>query len=492
MKKISSLILILMLVLVMAVPAMAEATATITIGAGLNGHAFTGYQIFSGEMGDADELKNIAWGDGINYESFLAALKEEAAFANCASAADVAKVLSDNGENYAKDFAAIAHKYTKADAGIAIADGATIADGYYLIVDTTENLTSGAYNLSLLQVSGDMEIKNKTGTTSMIKKVIDINDTDGLPSGWQDSADHDIGDDVSFRLEATLAENVSDYDTYKLVFHDTLSAGFTYKGVNKVTVDDEEVDVNAFAFAVDQGKNEMTFSCDDVKEYGATDGSVVAIEYTAILNTHAVIGSVGNPNEAYLEYSNNPNAEGAGTTMSRTPVDMVIVFTYKTVVNKVDQDENPLAGAEFQLEKKMADGSRKIINVVPVEGEQTEFEFIGLDDGTYILTETKIPEGYNGIEAIEFEVTAQHDELNDNPQLIELSCVEADLVKGEVSGFVADTAAGLITTSVMNNFGATLPETGGMGTTVIYIGGAVLIAAALILLVAKKRTGSSK
>ena len=115
--------------------------------------------------------------------------------------------------------------------------------------------------------------------------------------------------------------------------------------------------------------------------------------------------------------------------------------------------------------------------------EGTTFTFSGLDDGNYRLTETKTPAGYNTIEDIYFTITAEHDVLSDNPALTSLS---GNATTGEIT-FTSNTAEGSLSANVINNAGATLPETGGMGTTVFYVVGAALVVTAVVLLVTKKR-----
>ena len=225
--------------------------------------------------------------------------------------------------------------------------------------------------------------------------------------------------------------------------------------------------------------------------------SKITVEYTATLNTNAVIGSAGNPNKVMLEYSNNPNQGGEGNT-GKTPEDTVIVFTYKTVVNKVDGEGNPLTGAEFTLEKfvKGDDGADEYNTVkgtwTPIDvvknAEGTEFTFKGLDDGIYRLTESVTPAGYNTIDPIVFVVTAEHDILSDNPALTSLN---GEAVTGLID-FTPVLDQGALTTDVVNNAGSILPSTGGIGTTLFYVFGTLLVVGAGVLLVVKKRMSTSK
>ena len=142
------------------------------------------------------------------------------------------------------------------------------------------------------------------------------------------------------------------------------------------------------------------------------------------INENAVIGAAGNPNKVSLKFSNNPNNGGEGDR-GTTPEDKVIVFTYKLTVNKVDKDNKPLTGAEFSLFKKVkVDGQEelKLVEVKKILSTNTEgtvFGFTGLDDGTYVLRETKTPDGYNSIEDQTFTISAKHDESSDKFTMVQ-------------------------------------------------------------------------
>ena len=245
----------------------------------------------------------------------------------------------------------------------------------------------------------------------------------------------------------------------------------------------------------------LTVSCDDVKALGAGNSSVITVEYTATLNANAVLGSAGNPNTVYLEYSNNPNkSESGNTETGNTPPDTVIVFTYKVVVNKIDGNNVALKGAGFTLYKcaghttETDEGGKEVVNhnweeVAKINaGDTTTFTFSGLDDGEYKLVESETPAGYNTIDDIYFTVTAEHDVLSDNPALTSLN---SNVTTGEIT-FTSNTTDGSLSTNVVNNAGATLPETGGVGTTIFYIIGGVLVVGAIVLLVTKKRMSAEK
>lgn len=490
-KKILGLLLAMMMMMSVAITAMAEETYSITINNSAEGHTYEAYQIFTGDLStnEAGEkvLSNIVWCSGVSEAG-------QTALGDAAAKAETLKTEAD-----AKAFAKEVAPYLTTAAGSAstVTDGkyviSGLAAGYYLVKDKDGSVTGegDAYTEYIIKVVGNVTTEPKSDVPQVEKKVKDINDsTDDAMTGWQDSADYDIGDSVPFQLKATLADNVSSYTTYKVVFHDTLSKGLTYNNDAKVYIDGEET--NGFTITPtsnDDGTTTLTVSCDDVKALGAGNSSVITVEYTATLNNSAVLGSAGNPNEVYLEYSNNPNKSEAGNNETgNTPADKVIVFTYKTIINKVDGEDNPLTGAEFTLEKyNKKTNEWKPIEVVKSD-DGTTFTFSGLDDGDYRLTETTTPAGYNTIDPIEFTITAEHDVLSDNPALTSLS---GNATTGEIT-FTSNTTEGSLLADVVNKAGSTLPETGGMGTTIFYILGGLLVLFAVVFLVSKKRMSSEK
>ncbi len=490
-KKILGLLLAMVMMMSVAITAMAEETYSITINNSTGGHTYEAYQIFTGDLStnEAGEkvLSNIVWGSGVSEAG-------KTALGDAAAKAEKLKTEAD-----AKAFAKEVAPYLTTVAGSAstVTDGkyviSGLAAGYYLVKDQDGSVTGegDAYTEYIIKVVGNVTTNPKSDVPEVEKKVKDINDsTDDVMTDWQDSADYDIGDSIPFQLKATLADNVSSYTTYKVVFHDTLSKGLTYNNDAKVYIGGEET--NGFTITPtsnDDGTTTLTVSCDDVKALGAGNSSVITVEYTATLNNSAVLGSAGNPNEVYLEYSNNPNkSEESDNETGNTPEDVVIVFTYKTIINKVDDENKPLTGAEFTLEKYNKETDKwEAITVVKSE-DGTTFTFSGLDDGKYRLTETKTPAGYNTIEPIEFTITAEHDVLSDNPALTSLS---GNATTGEIT-FTSSTTEGSLSADVVNKAGSTLPETGGMGTTIFYILGGLLVLFAVVLLVSKKRMSSEK
>lgn len=512
-KKLASLLLALVMALSLAVTAFADESTTysITINNSTAGHTYEAYQIFTGDLATNEAgnkvLSNIVWGSGVSEAG-------QTALGDAAAKTETLKTEAD-----AKAFAKAVAPYLTTAAGSAntVTDGkyviSGLAAGYYLVKDQDGSLIgdNDSYTEYIIQVVGNVTATPKSDVPEVQKKVKDINDsTDTTKTDWQDSADYDIGDSIPFQLKATLADNVSSYTTYKVVFHDTLSKGLTYNKDAKVYIDGTETNGFTVTATVNaDGTTTLTVSCDDVKALGAGNSSVITVEYTAKLNENAVLGSADNPNEVYLEYSNNPNkSEEGNNETGETPKDVVIVFTYKTIINKVDSETKPLTGAAFKLEKliKGEDGAADTWTTVKefaVDGTTTSFTFSGLDDGQYKLTETKTPVGYNTIDPIYFVIEATHGETADVPTLKTLNAYltdangnkQTEMKDGESVNIdlgTVDLTAGSITTTVVNKSGSELPSTGGIGTTIFYVLGGVLVLAAVVLLVTKKRMSGAE
>jgi LPXTG-motif cell wall-anchored protein len=124
--------------------------------------------------------------------------------------------------------------------------------------------------------------------------------------------------------------------------------------------------------------------------------------------------------------------------------------------------------------------------------EGTTFTFSGLDDGSYRLSETTTPAGYNTIDDVYFTVSADHDITSDNPALTSLSATQtaadgSSLSTGVIATFTAVPTDGSLTTDIVNNSGSTLPSTGGIGTTIFTVAGIVLMIGAAVVLVTKRK-----
>ena len=494
MKKLMAALLAVAMVCAMAIPAFADgssstSTAAVTkytITAPKNGHTYEIYQIFTGDY-DALQpsmLTNIKWGE--NGTGTVGAAVEQnvlnALSAVASSASDKAKL--DVIENYVK-------LDTTPVAIVTNGSSVEVVGGYYLIKDKDGSLSgSEPYTTYLVSVVGHVTINPKSSAVPEFnKKLKDTNDSTGEVSRWQDSADYDIGDYIPFRLQGTVPADYDSYSTYYYAFHDKEEAGLTFDPSSvEVFVGDEETGTKiTTGYTVDTNPADgCTFEIvfDDLKNIpSVTAKSIITVTYKSQLNGNAVLGKKGNVNTAQLEYSNNPRGKGTGTT----PWDNVIVFTYKVVVNKVDQAGQPLDGAEFTLTKKI-NGADDFVQTMTIDaGNKALFTLSGLDDGVYTLTETVTPAHYNTISPITFTVNADHTITWETERREDiLTSLSGDTASGEIT-FTSSKTDGTLTTNVINNIGTTLPGTGGIGTTIFYVIGGGLMVAAAILLITKKR-----
>lgn len=452
-------------------------------------HTYEVYQIFTGDF-DGKVLSNVKYGVNGTKTAGTEVTAEELkqlTDVNVEGKTDQEKL--DVIKTFAKLENPVA-TLTKTDTSY------KAAPGYYLIKDK-DNTVGGndANTLYITKVVDDVTISPKSDVPSFQKKVKDTNDTTGDTSNWQDSADYDIGDEVPFQLKATLPSNYADYKTYYLAFHDVEEKGLSFNpnsvkvAVNGTSVDASNYTVKTAKDLTDGCTFEVVFT--DLKTaVAAKNGSEITVDYTSTLTANATLGNQGNVNKARLQFSNNPNSEqgGESTPTGETPWDNVIVFTYKVVVNKVNENKEALKGAAFKLEKKLKDGTTKPVKEFTA-GEDTSFTFSGLDDGDYVLTETTTPAGYNTIKPITFTVTADHKvEWTTGERTDVLTSLSGNAASGEIT-LAADKTAGSLTADVVNVKGSNLPSTGGMGTTVLYAAGAaiVLVAAFGIAFAVRRR-----
>lgn len=377
MKRALAVIMSMVMMLALSVTAFAEGT-TFKITAPTNDHQYEIYQIFTGDY-SGGKLTNEKWGingtgttDEAVDETTLNALKD----------------ANSSDKTYTDKITVIKNYVDLDSAAVATISNGSSYDavpGYYMIKDITDT----TYALYVVQVVGaDVTITPKTDQPSFEKKIKDTNDTTGETSGWQDSADYDIGDQVPFKLEGTVTSNYDDYNTYYFAFHDVEEKGLAFsKDSVKVYVDGARITsgYKVVTNPTDGCTFEVVF--DNLKDIDTVNASSkITVEYTSELTESANIGSEGNVNKAQLEYSNKSGSDQNGT--GKTPWDNVIVFTYKVVVNKVDENNQPLKGAGLTLKKVTKDGTEVVATIAA--GETTKFEFKGLDDGQYILEETTV------------------------------------------------------------------------------------------------------
>lgn len=510
-KKVLALLMAAALTLGICVPAFGdEDSYTLTLTNAQPGHTYTAYQIFAGDLHVTDGdtiLSNVIWGEGVTEDGQT----------HFGDAAKKAESLETGGASAAESFAADLADYLNTEAGeVTISSDATqgsilgLSAGYYLVKTTGVTETDGVYTYYIMKVVKNTEAKIKAGVPSVDKAIVE-------GGSDHDAVDVNIGDDVTFKLTATMPSTFEGYETYKVVFHDTLSSGLTFDASSvKVEIFKKNAttgeDVTEF-FIVDND-NGLTFTCDNIllaEGVNAFPESSIVVTYKATLNSDAEIGNPGNPNKVYLEYSNNPNwdassaPEGEDEPTGKTPEDEVLVFTYELDVTKTDKDEaNKLQGAEFVLYRgegssieyaQVTDG--KLSDWTSNESEASKltsgndglFKVIGLDAGTYYLKETKAPAGYNLIkDPIKLVIAATLGVSESGSALTKLTISVND--KAAKDG---DVSTGVVSMTVENNKGPVLPETGGIGTTLFYVvGGALVIGAAVLLVVRRRAAGSEE
>ncbi len=569
-KKFISVIVAMAMALTMALPVMAsgvQPTKKINIqlpGGILEGHTYSAYQIFTGiEDPDNDNvLGDVQWGDGINSQTFIEALKgsktlgskfSEINSEDPLSALAVANVLGSGlSEAEKNEVAQIAYK-NKAGLGKALQQGEnSLASGYYLIVDATGE-GEDVYNAALLQATSNVQIQIKTDKPEVTKKIV---------SGDQlvDYNDAAMGGTVTYKISSNVPD-MTQYKNYKFKIVDTLSKGLTYNSdlvvkVNGAIISKEETSDNKGGYVEELTNNENGTTTINIlfKNFKTSyeKGDLIEVFYTATLNKDAIVGVSGNENKVKLEYSANPNEVGEGDEFGdgdvkgETPEDVVITYVTGVKILKYDGADDTknkvLKGAQFSItgekliqglvtgtvfekvetgkgayyklkdnggytttaptddtknkyetttkdynkveKKDLVNLKAESVNFVAEVGEDGILSITGLSAGTYTIQEIKAPDGYNLLrDPIILVITCTTD-VNDAES--GTKCTWSATKNGEIlSSF--DEATGLFGLDVPNNQGAQLPETGGIGTTIFYIVGSILVVGAAILLVTKKR-----
>lgn len=486
--------------LINAMPILA---ATINAPTDHQNHTYEVYQIFTGDLSNG-KLSNIKWGTNSKRP-------EGKNVGDAVSSETITALVNAGKDANDKEKLTEITKYVDFETvPVAILDkdkpSENVADGYYIIKDKNDTVSGDdTYTLYITEVAGTVTITPKEGKPTVDKQVWDDADPTDQVAKWDETADHDLNETFKFKLKGTVDKSTLDkYDTYKMVFHDTLSKGVDYIGNVEVKVGNQTVAPSCYTGgSVTDNSDEtksFTVTFNDVKTLTNTSGGpinfdtrlTIEITYDAKLNSDAVINTsddlnIQNKNDVCLEYSNNPNGEGTG----QTEKDTVYVASFKLTNKKVDGSSKALAGAEFKLynsDNKVArfDADNKFVawddseltdnlptghHYAVASNAQGDFSMYGLDAGVYTLKETKTPAGYNTADDTRITVKATHTEDSDgNSAKVTLS---------------QDSS---LNTTVINTQNGSLPTTGGMGTTMIYSAGALLAVGAAVVYVTNKRT----
>ena len=472
-----------------------------------------------------------------------------ASCADAKAVAEVIDNLENDSDNL-KKFADIVsqHLNTVTVSGTAGNPELTMTSpGYYFIKDkdgTQNNAQLGAYTDYMLKVVDSISVKAKEDVPTIGKKI----GTDYETGVAANTAS--IGDTVNFVLDSRVPD-MSAYSKYYFIINDTMCEGLTFDPNSvKVYIDDMNNPITASNYEVQTeadakvGDVQYTFQIvmkDFKTNYGNKANKPIKVTYSATLNKDADRSTLGNDNNVNLTYSNNPNVTPTGVNepsstdtnvTGKTPDSQTKTYTTGIMFTKIDgATSQPLTGAKFELK---GSGVNKVIitkaenftedtsgefyklkdntftKTPPTPATESQYAsttikykltgetlsthtgtgddsavtatvdsngvltFEGLGTGTYTLTELTPPSGYNTISPITITISA-------TPTL---TGPEWTVLKG------SETLAaphGIYTFEIENNKGVTLPGTGGVGTTIFYIVGGLMISGALVLLIVKKR-----
>lgn len=420
--------------------------------------------------------------------------------------------------------------------------------GYYLILtdrssisksdDTTKKPDTGTSPIFAVIGGSPVSVIEKTSIPTVNKAIYDDEDKKWTLSGSDNlsdiltspnkGADSTIGQYVKYRLVGTVASNIDTYGYYTYTFTDKLPETMTPK--YKVSEGNSALDVTVKidgksvgdGCRVDYQNHALTVHFDDLKNckdansqtIDVSADSTVTVEYEAMLDPGIICNKIdGTIKEEYknilgvpqentvkLEYSNNPNGEGIGSTVEHPAYD----YTYGIDVTKVGSDKpnDGLANVEFLLKE---DGSNKYIKANGTTADNAEeavlktdangkINVFGLDQGTYILTEKTAAPGYNnshGGEGIKFTISRNTLPANKTeavkPDCNIVSAANLNLVRKE------ESSIGTVHLTVIDKKGSNLPLTGLNGVTFTWIaGGAVLCIGVAHLIRSRKRDEGSE
>lgn len=546
MKKLASLLLALVMALALTVPALAVDTYSITVknpnkNISINNNKYSAYKLFDVTY---DSENHVAYTVSEKFKDFTYDGKSGDDLI-----AEVAKMSADTLDAFAKAALAYATANSIAAAGTvtAASEEATISltePGYYLVTGTataSEGQTVTAA-CALTTAKPDATIDVKADAPSVDKKIVE---GDKLV----DANEASIGDSVNYKITSTVP-NMKGYTKYFFVMQDTLSKGLTFNDDVVITVGDKplvkDTDYTLTPTTNADGTTFLEIVFKNFIQY--TAGDAITVTYSATLNQDADLDpTVGNPNEVKLIYSNNPNVVGEGTPENpdkpvdggptgETPESVTRTYVTGIKITKVDGNDptKTLTGAKFEIKgegmkivlvnKEMYKASEsgtyymlkdgtytetaptddtadsydstktKYVKVDKVEKDTVPTEinatgyvdkngvltFEGLGAGTYTITELVAPNGYNLLkESITVTIDA-------NATLT--GCTWT--VKNGDTTLTADTDY-LFGLTVENNAGTELPSTGGIGTTIFYVVGSVLVIGAAVVLITRKRMGKS-
>ena len=508
-----------------------------------NATEFEGYQIFNADVADDGTVSNITWANtNVQHAvaSFIQAEDESYVGTTAQDAADwITKKVGDEGSSVA--FNSTAYKIAAVVDGLAdkktTNNGAAsgLAHGYWLFVTKADTINEGEAGTSpIFTVVGSTPVKvnEKTGIPTVEKKIVS-----DAGSKEHDAADSQIGQDVTYNLYGTVAENFDKYDTYFYQFSDKISKGLTLRKGAKVYLYENRTDAKGDlarakgtditanfkeetpAEAAEDGSKTTTWTCDNLKTVGdVTKDSYIVVSYKAQINKDAVVaGTEGNENTVTLNYSNNPMTSTRGETQPDTVKD----YTYGLKINKVDLGtEKALKDARFTITTKGDENSTNV-KYVKEDGTLSGAEVVlstdadgvirltHLDAGVYTVTEVTPPSGYTAVNPFTFEIKPTMTDDGPEAGFTELKGALTTDQGGKVIAGITDGNAGdnnltakpgsekdedgIFNITVGDTKQVGLPLTGLNGVTFTWIaGGAVLCIGVAHLIRSRKQAEESE
>lgn len=377
-----------------------------------------------------------------------------------------------------------------------------------------------------------MTVTEKTSIPTVDKEILkgganaaamEAKSSDRQFNQFNNCGDSQIGQEVSYRLTGTVADNIASYAEYRYEFQDTLSKGLvvtkgedgtTPKDLHVYIVNDRVMSEVKSGFKATIGKPQdttknselLTVKFDNLKAVKDENNDVIAVDkdsevvvtYKAHLTSDASYDATGNKNTVKLVYSNNPMAEGTGTSIEKTVTDHVFCFDV-TKVDKDHPDTKLEAGFKVQVVKnddRASEGKWLASDGSLVDTEDKAYEFMtnssgeiripGLDAGKYGIVETTTPSRYNTIKPFWIEITPEYDPTTG--ELIGLQASDnSDFVEASFDGDAS------IPVTIQNKKGSGLPLTGLNGVTLTWIaGGAVLCIGVAHLIRSRKQAEESE
>ena len=415
-----------------------------------------------------------------------------------------------------------------------------LAAGYWLFL--TNSVAKGSNNSSkdvftspvyaVVDGVADKVVTPKKSVPTVDKKIVSVRGDKEL-----DASDSHVGQEVTYNLYGTVADNYDTYGMYFYKFSDQLSKGLTLETGFTATLyankDLAQADINhangtdvasSFTQSAEPadpatGTKTTTWTCKNLKSVKrVAAGSCIVVSYKAKINSEATVGdNAGNTNTVKLEYSNNPMTSDTGTTVP----DEVKTYTYGLKLNKVDLGtEKALPDAKFTIKVKAAADSNLMGKYVQSDGtlgddahkfttgDDGAIAVTGLGAGTYTVEETDAPENYDKVAPFDFTIKSKSESgtsgESSNAEKYVLSAPSNQVIIGTPNDKKGDNKLEAKTGTATNDDGTFnitvgdtkhvgLPLTGLNGVTFTWIaGGAVLCIGVAHLIRSRKQAEESE